>query len=471
MSALATALAAHGSRTPAPVARRTRIARRDLPWLPWTTVATVGPLQPVGRDDVVAAVARVVVAEPALGLDRTPDVGGRHWLTGLTDAASFAERVVVALPADPAADYDDWASDLAARTDLPWPFAVVVAHDHVAVVASHGLGDGRWVNAVLPLVVREALGDVPDGRRADAGDVVVRPPAGAVTRAPYLRAVVRYAAADPRRAVRTLTRSLVSGSGWAGLLCRSGYQRTDTGGRYVAFRPEPRAVYRAMPAATFTAVRAWRKEHAPGTSTPALELALVLRAFAAAGQPVAPAVHVPYDVRRYLAPDAVVGGNLVVGLDLALDATTPVDGVCAALAAAAHAGRPLTALALRLARPPRAVRSAQSGVRPVPPGLRAGVPLPADAPAELAFTHIGRPRAVEQLPWAGGRDRAYMGSVAPGSPAGVTVAAVETGGRLGLSASFHGSVVPVERVTAALDLLCTDPLSLLQPDLSTRRSS
>lgn len=469
MSAFASALAPAAVRTQAPAVTRRRIARRDLPWLPWTTVATVGPLQPVGRDDVVAAVARLVVAEPALGLDRTPDVGGRHWLTGLTDATSFAERVVVASPVDPAADYDAWASDLAARTDLPWPLAVVVAHDHVALVASHGLGDGRWVNAVLPLVVREALGDVPDGRRADAGDVVTRPPATPATRAPFLRAVVRHTAADPRRAARTLSRSLVSGSGSKALLSRSRYQRTNTDVRYVAFRGEPRVVYRAMPAATFAAVRAWRKAHAAGASTPALELALVLRAFAAVGQPVAPGVHVPYDVRRYLAPDAVVHGNLVVGLDLALDATTPVGDVSAALADAAYAGRPLTALALRLARPPRTVRT--DGARPVPPGLRAGAPVPADAPAELAFTHLGRPRTVEQLPWAGGRDKAYMGSVAPGGPAGVTVAAVETGGRLGLSAAFHGSVVPAGRVAAALDLLCADPLSLLDPDRSTRRPS
>jgi hypothetical protein len=75
---------------------------------------------------------------------------------------------------------------------------------------------------------------------------------------------------------------------------------------------------------------------------------------------------------------------------------------------------------------------------------------------------MGRPPEIVRLPWlVGANDDAgnrlepsyYMGVLTPSGPSGVTFAIAEIGHRINVSVSFHSKVV---------DLLCDDPVSLLE---------
>jgi hypothetical protein len=84
---------------------------------------------------------------------------------------------------------------------------------------------------------------------------------------------------------------------------------------------------------------------------------------------------------------------------------------------------------------------------------------------------MGRPPEIVRLPWlVGANDDAgnrlepsyYMGVLTPSGPSGVTFAIAEIGHRINVSVSFHSNVVERAMVEKVVDLLCDDPVSLLE---------
>ncbi len=67
------------------------------------------------------------------------------------------------------------------------------------------------------------------------------------------------------------------------------------------------------------------------------------------------------------------------------------------------------------------------------------------------------------MPWTEGqRAPYYMGFLTPGSPNGVTVGFTEIKDRISAFASFHDNVADPAAVEAVLELVCTQPVSLLE---------
>jgi hypothetical protein len=185
---------------------------------------------------------------------------------------------------------------------------------------------------------------------------------------------------------------------------------------------------------------------------PVLELTLLLRAFAAVEMRLRSEVLVVFDARRYL-PREQVDGNFVAGLLLPLSAGDSVQRIGAVLTDAAESGRPLTALAAGLVR--------NRIARPTVRSRLVGVP-------RLAFTHVGRPPAIERLPFLPTAPAMYAGSIDPGDPSGITVATTQTGGSLHLSATFYDQLIRADEVSGALDTLAADPVRLLDDRPVTR---
>ena len=80
----------------------------------------------------------------------------------------------------------------------------------------------------------------------------------------------------------------------------------------------------------------------------------------------------------------------------------------------------------------------------------------------LAYTYMGRPPDIARLPWLVDRELPYyMGMLTPSGPNGVTVASTEIGGRMNVSVSFNDNVIKRSEIEALVDLMCTEPVSLL----------
>lgn len=395
------------------------VALADRPWAPAVTAATVGPLVVPPRDALVAAVERLARELPHGRVGWTLE--GSRWRFDPDRLAALAESMVHDRSEDPAQDYAGFANAVARDEHLAWPIAVVRAPDHVAVRVSHASGDGRLVAALLAAVVRVASGGELPSWPAEISHAYARASATFLRERP-VRALAAARAVRPALGARD-------------------------GRSTVPWAPARETVYARLEPAAFDEVRRWRKQHVPGTSGPALELGLVLRALAAAALPVRPEVLVLFDLRRYLPTGAHVQGNFVVGVALPLSASTPLPTISALIARANEVGRPLTAFGANLA----LRRSAGSPPDQVgqPPSI------------QVAFTHLGRPREIERLPWLPGAHPTWTGSVEPAGPEGLTVAVTETGRALHLNVSFHGNVLDRADVEQAMTLLCADPIGLL----------
>jgi hypothetical protein len=93
-------------------------------------------------------------------------------------------------------------------------------------------------------------------------------------------------------------------------------------------------------------------------------------------------------------------------------------------------------------------------------------PYPTEAPADpqvrLTFSNQGRHDVLADLPWASEAAHRVNQSVPTLSgPDGITLTTSEMGGVLHLEATFHASTYDPAMVARALELVCTDPATLI----------
>jgi hypothetical protein len=82
----------------------------------------------------------------------------------------------------------------------------------------------------------------------------------------------------------------------------------------------------------------------------------------------------------------------------------------------------------------------------------------------LTFSFLGAPQLVAGLPYVPGRPPTYAASVEPDGPYGMTFIHGECAGWMILNAIFHDNVIDVALVQQAMDLIGSDPLSLLSDE-------
>jgi len=86
----------------------------------------------------------------------------------------------------------------------------------------------------------------------------------------------------------------------------------------------------------------------------------------------------------------------------------------------------------------------------------------------VTFSDLGKSPELNRLSFLPDGPRLFAGSAPPEGPLGLTVFMSETSQGVTLNATFHDNVVDPERVTAALDMVATDPIALLKPSADAR---
>ncbi|MGH8891130.1 MAG: hypothetical protein ACRDV3_15385 [Acidothermaceae bacterium] len=413
-----------------------RVGALDRPWTSSSTASLLGPVRLPDRATIVDAIVELACAFPHSRLGWQLDESRTSWTWSPHEIHALAEHVVITTDEDPSDDYSRFLTRFGNRHDLPSPATFLLAPDHLGLSLSHGVGDGRAITQFMSgVLITAQTGELPDWPRM-----------GGISH-PYSRALRAFFGRSPRR-VAAAARAVRPSHSWRGTRGAHGDHGERRDAPRVQWTPKPVTIYRRVSREAIGRVRSWRASHAPGTSMAALELMLLLQAFRCAEVSLRDEVLTLFDVRRYV-PRYQVDGNFVVGLLLPLTAANSVVEIGDAMTTAAERGRPLTALGFDLLtrRGPAAS-----------PATRLANALP-----RLAFTHIGRPQAIERVQFRPGANPMYAASIDPADPHGITVATTQTGGSLHLSATAHADVVDPDDVERALDMIAADPVPLLSP--------
>jgi hypothetical protein len=375
-----------------------RIPVRDRTWSRFRTELAVAPVPVPSLDQVRDVLLRVRDAAPdhpllsrVRGHRREP-----------VPVPALLSRCVLTVPSD------DPAELVRAARAAPYdglPFRLVLGDGAVALQAPHVLGDGTTKNTWL---VAFLTGSVEGVLEPDT------------SRLPLVRALARTYARDPRRLLAGLRGALPLAPS-----APAGTRPVEVG--------EPVWLSRVLPAAEVARRRAWRDEHAPGTSLAALTMASTVQALRDHGL-AGPGATVMMDCRRYLGDDARVTGNFATGPWLDVDAGDAA-ALSRALSGAAASGVPLLllgALTLRARlRPPTAGASVAS------------TPLR----TRLNLSYLGRV-GLDSIPWTDPAAARYLIAADPAGPDGLTVAFVPTPAGLQVSVSLHPEVVDLVPVDA-----------------------
>lgn len=411
------------------------LVARDRLWAGVTLNLTQHPLDLPPLADLRAAAALIATDVPQARLLHRLDLGRGRWRREDTAPQEVAERAVV--PADVPGPQEmgvgahAGAADRAHRPGAPSVRWVVSARG-MTTLLDHAVGDGLTLLALPRLLVETA-------RRGVLPDWLGRP----TEHRPYRRALRHQYGGAPARALRTLREA------------RPALRPAPSADR-PAGPVEAGLVHAVCPAERWREVKAWRRQHVPGTSVTALQATLVHRALGAVGLPPRGGPTVLVDARRYLPPGAVVSGNFVTGLALPAGPEWEPRALSDALDRALDAGRPLSAMGYALA----LTQARVLGDRVVPARLRRsrGLLVPDDPRPVVAVTAMASPH-VDRMPWAGPPVVASLSTPAPAE--GVTAAFVETRGTLQVSLSYLEGVYRRADVEAATEILVGDPVALL----------
>lgn len=412
-----------------------RMGARDRGWLDVDHLRVLGPFVGVSRADVRAALAGMQAAQPSNPAVCLVDRSGARWVS-MSPAGfeAYSQELVVELDAPAGSDRD--AADAVARylVDSPLgarPLLLAVCRGVVGAKISHAVGDGRLVNTLLPELIAAAT-----QRRA------ARPPLAAPARLPLARAALHHFGRHPSRLGGALSKARSAAHPPA----------VPGTGETRPWRPDVAYVSQGAPTA-LPAIRAWRDAHAPGVSAAAVLFAATAVAFDRCGLPPRwPGAIVLVDARRYVPGGLTVAGNFSWGQYLSPGDLTDPRQVYDALKTQLSTGRALAMLALRAGR----MVLAPGGTAPLPATV-AAKPRP-----ELTYTHVGRLDAYQQLPWATPADRRQNISVPTTSgPQAVTVSFTELDGVLFVNTSFHRTTFDPATIAAVVDLLCREPVSLV----------
>jgi hypothetical protein len=414
-----------------------RTSVRDGDLLRYNHMRVVGPLTGLTVDRLRVALIdlhRLYPEHPALcRVDRA----ARRWIP-LSDA-EFATRAHVAV-AEPEA-FAQGPSGLAEalRTEMlempldDHPLRFLVRDGHFEVKVTHGIGDGRNFNIVVPALVHAATSGAAPSL-----------PSAAATRLPLARATWRHFASDPRRVVKLLRMPRPT-------MPEPGSEET------LPWTPDLCSHYVRSPEGQVSRLRAWRDQRLPGVSISALLFAATAAAFERCGIPSEhPGMIILVDARRYLPKSSTVYGNFSTGPYVVPARQRDPRALHEALALAVEAGQPLAilgAMDLHAWWTRRRARTDADRVRAHPS-------------PRLALTHVGQLTSYAGLPWAAEpHERTMMSVPTPGGPEGVTISLAELDGIVHLNTTFHRSTFDEDSVRRAAELICDDPLSLLNvPD-------
>lgn len=370
----------------------------------------LGPLVVPARDVVVRRVRALLELGPDACAGRT--IEGDRWRFDPSELDARAEDIVRALPASLTGTH--LLPRLREAIDPRSPFTVFLGEDRVAVCIDHRLGDGflslMLVAAVLAPRDIPRVFEVADGRD------------------PLPAALFETFARHPGRVAGMLRDKITDPTPRSAVVPTAPAERGSLDLATAVMEP-----------ANFRALAAWSKGRVPPTVATTFALQAALRA---EGLDVLDAGAILVDLRRYLPSGVSTLANFVVGHPL--DLTQGIDAVGARFTRDLRTARPLAAH----------VAGRRSAAR------RAANPAKVPAGAFPIVSDMGFLRALEPLPWASETPTVNV-SVDPASRNGITALTSVLRRRFGVSLSFDSTLHDRDRVQAACERLCRDPLELL----------
>jgi hypothetical protein len=391
--------------------------RRDRPWVDTYVTILCGPFAMPSVDAIRDAVAAVGDRYEHSRLTWGFDDAKRRWRT-----ARSLESVVVERDWDERLDYGRIVDGVAGDESLEPPLTFVRFPDHFAMKMSHSLGDGlMFVTVVAAVMLAAATGDVVPWPTKPAG------------RLPLLRAGLRTFSRNPAL-VRSALRDRPAPIG------------VETASRTRPWQPSRHSVHAYLPPDQSAEVYSWAAEHAPGASRFAVQTALLMAGLRGVGMELSDDIRVMVDLRSYLGA-GLIDGNFFAGVPMQLHWDMTPEQIAQTVKATKASGRPLanqmvTSLRVGSAIPPR-------------------TEVEEDALPQVTFSYVGAPPQIDMLPYLPGHEPVYASRVEPGGPNGLTFLQGHCRGGMLLTACFHDNVIDAELVTAAMDLVGSDPIGLL----------
>ncbi|MCW2525198.1 MAG: hypothetical protein JWM76_58 [Pseudonocardiales bacterium] len=427
----------------------------DRLWGSASVVTSVGPIEVPSRADLVRALRILADHSEVTRIGRVFSADHRTW-HATPDLDAFCAKAVHLLPVGDGESPGETVVRILEHGRDGLPLAIVVVGNSVSLNVAHALGDGYYMARLLPAVIEVArTGRVP----AWASRTIERRPLTAGLWNHYGRHPARVAAVV-RRARAAVPAAPINATALV---------QPDQG---TGWTPSVDCHFRASSTSALRDLKNWRKQYASGLSTIPLTVAATELALGRLGITTTGAPLVLFDARRFLPRrESEVPGNFCAGLRLAVaDVGDPIE-LHHSMAEAIELGRPLTAMSVGVVAGRRAALHA--GAHRLGPTGRP------DGRWDVAYTHMGRPPEIVRLPWlAGATDDAgnrnepsyYLGVLTPSGPSGVTFAIAEIGHRINVSVSFHRNVVDRAMVEKVVDLLCDDPVALLENHRLARSS-
>ncbi len=416
---------------PSDVAPRYRPTALDRALATERTVAVVGPVAGLDEDRVTANLRAILAAAPDARPALSPDPGGRAWHY----RSDLAERRIVRRD-DLGTDLGRLLTESGGQPVAPLgrgPLNVLISGDYLAVDYSHGIGDGQ-----MGVTLLAALSVGADPARAGAL-------ARGLPRSAVWTALRRHYRAHPR-AMRDFVQ------------LRSRHRRAGddqpVGTRDVDLShldKQSRTAY--MPPHCVAALRAWAREHADGASPASVTVASWMAALRAAGVAVDDRITVLVNCRRYLDPRHQLDqGNFAVALPLWIPRPQTPVVVHGAIRDVIDSGWPLAILGMAelksvLARPGA---DEPNTTVTVPDRLR------------IAVSDLGRLGMFGDTVWGSGAPPQLAAYLEPAGPDAASLLVSELAGGRTFTASFCGAMVDPAVVARALDLMCDDPVAILQ---------
>ncbi len=379
--------------------------------------AVTGPIALAEAPVVRERLAAFAALGPASRIAVRPDPDRWRWRH---DPAALAGAVRV-LPAP------ERPEDLLACADRSQPFRVTLAGDYLMTEHDHGIGEVQLA-LFAHLMITGVLAPTGELHRQ-----IAAPDDGLIA------AALRVFGGDPRRILRVLEileqlpapmadEAVDGGAGAATPVARVGYLRREQTAE----------------------LRAWRDGMGSRVSMKTLVLAALVRAFDDAGVQLDPDVTVPIDLRRYLRAGVTPLGNLVAGLRFRHRPGDDPALLQQAMAETIATGRPVAS----------GIRSAVTGSAAL---LARRTPAPGGRrPARLLFSGVHQLPQFGLFPWRAADSGVHLGSVDPLGPGDITVLSVEVHGAAALTATFHPDRHAPEVISAALQRVTADPVSLLR---------
>jgi len=410
--------------------RAYRASALDRSWGSSRIVAVVGPLTGLEKAEIESTVKAIETATATPRIAISPLIADQRWAY----QRGLAEGGVHVISDSSTANLGEFLTAIGNRAGDRRPTEVFLGGGYLAVEYPHAVGDGQYGVSLLAALA----GSEPELPTDLPGNAV-------------WQALWRLYSTHPKRllAVRNLRNDQ-----------RSKVIDLQPSRTFVDWRQSRRVFVGRLDASRVRQLQEWVSKHAPGSGRVAVMSALWCAALRSAQVAVDERVVVLFDCRRYL-PDSqrAALGNFAIGVPLKIG-TLPPHQITALVRTVIETGWPVAAIGMA------AVRSRLRGAIPADSTNAVAVPNQ----IRLAISNMGRaPASFDHLPWADGTPHQATAFVDLGGPDAMTLFLSDVGDGRNVAVTYCADMVSREIVEAAVERICSDPVTVLDTEFGASK--